>query len=196
MYFSFVTAAVLTARVAQTAMRLSYAVRAYLIQRLYLHSVSLGLATLHPPSDTDSSRAAVLISVDTRNIQAGVEVIFECLTGFVVVGVGSYMLFRLIGLAFIGPLLLACACTAFPFLLGGKLQAAQRATLGATESRIERTDYLIRNARGVRLENMENTLAESILAARENEIRQTAMFRKLDVAILLVGTCSRFSLTH
>jgi ATP-binding cassette subfamily C (CFTR/MRP) protein 1 len=169
-------------------MRLSYGIRAHLLQSLFRYSVSLSRSVgSEPPSEADLSQAAVFMSVDTMNIQVGVQVIFECITGLVIVAVGSYMLFRLIGLAFIGPLLVASACTASPFLLGRKLQESQRATLKATEARIGGINSLIRNARAARLENMEILCAKSILAAREDEIRRMAIHRRLDIMMLLVG---------
>lgn len=162
--------------------------RAHLIQEIFVSAVSAALSITSPPSAAESSASAVAVSVDTMNIQAAYEILIECMTSLIVIGVGSFMLYRLLWLAFIGPVLLASACTAVPFLLGSRLQNNQKKVLEAAERRIEATNYLLLNTRDARLEDMEQIELRSIQAAREAEIRRTAMYGRFDILVILIGT--------
>lgn len=185
--FSFLSLPLLTAHIAQQSLQLSYRIRAEFIQSIFTSVVSLGLRTEAPSTSADSSQAAVLVSVDTINVQACIEILFQCLTSFIIIGIGSYMLYRQIALAFLGSLALAFASASVPFWLGKQLQANQRASLQATEKRIEATNGVLLNPRAIRLEAMETLAFESIRVARKSEVHRTALHRSVEILVLLAG---------
>lgn len=114
--------------------------------------------------------------------------VFETASALAVVAVGSYMLYRAIGLAFLGPLAIAIISAAGPFLLGGRLQKSQRMTLEATEQRLGFMKQLMSNIRGARIEGMQPFIADAIRASRKMEIERMANYRRVEIVVLLIGT--------
>lgn len=105
-----------------------------------------------------------------------------------VIGIGSYMLFRLIDLAFLGPLLAAIACTLLPTLLAGPLSRSERRLLQATERRIASVKHLISEVRSLRFSNMQHTIESQATDNRRQEIEAAATFRRILTVVIVAGT--------
>lgn len=97
------------------------------------------------------------------------------------------MLNRVIGLAFLAPLVLALTSTAAPFLLASKLQNSQRSSLEATEQRMEAIKQLLSSVRAARIEGMEKSVAKEIRNIRAKEIELMATYRRVEIVVVLVG---------
>jgi ABC-type multidrug transport system fused ATPase/permease subunit len=158
-----------------------YQVRSYLIYRIHLRSI------LVPSPDAESGKVVVLANVDVKSIVAALKVIGDILMSGVVVGVGASLLFRVVGVVFLGPLALALASVAVTVMLGKKVNHSQRRSLEKTEKRLQSVGHFISNAKSVRISGLEDVAAEDILLYREEEVHNAALYRKILIAVLIAG---------
>lgn len=181
---SFIAVALIDAQMGQRISQLTNRFRAYLIQRIFRQAMSIDP---QKSSNSPCSRAMVLISVDTIKIQSAVGLLFQCLSTLVIVAIGGYALHRIIGIAFLGPLLLALIATTAPFLLGPIIQKAQIDAMESTERRMAGIKALAGNARAGRIEGMEDIVLQEVQLNRQLELNQMAACRKLEVGVLIIG---------
>lgn len=106
-----------------------------------------------------------------------------------VVGVGSYVLFRYINLAFLGPLLAVVACLLAPMLLGGPLSRSQQRFLEAAECRIQIVKNLISEIRNIRFSNMQSIAACQATETRAREIDAATTFRSVLTWVIAICEC-------
>ncbi|GFP57675.1 ABC multidrug transporter B [Trichoderma asperellum] len=137
MVFDQLAISVLEAHGSHAFNQLSFKTRSFLIHRIALR----GLGGSPPAGGwkTAGNRVIVHVSQDSAAIAGAVQLLGMIIPNILVIGIGSYMLFRLIHLAFLGPLLAAIACTLLPTLLAGPLSRSEHRLLQATELRIAKS---------------------------------------------------------
>ncbi|KJZ70262.1 hypothetical protein HIM_10343 [Hirsutella minnesotensis 3608] len=180
--FDFMAVALLSAHANQSTNQLGCRLRAYLTQRIFLRLHSYSFQSSSAPT-----RAVVLASVDVANVTSGLQMFFEAIPIAIIVGVGAYMLFRVIGLAFLAPFVLAIASLSITLLLSNQLQNSQRQTLEATETRLMALKQLLENPRGARIEGMESFATKELHITRQKEIGRMKAYRRVEILVLVVA---------
>ncbi len=166
--------------------QLSTRVRSFLIHNVAFRSFGVG-----PPENADwetaGSKVLVRLSEDSAAISGAIVMSGMIAPNLVVVGVGSYVLFKSIDLAFLGPLLAAVVCFLAPMLLGKPLSQSQKAFLEAAEVRIQIVKNLISDIRNIRFGNMQHTAAQQATQSRQREIDAATTFRRVLTFVIIAG---------
>ncbi|KGQ11533.1 Multidrug resistance-associated protein 1 [Beauveria bassiana D1-5] len=118
--------------------RLAFSQMSIRMRSVIVHKVALrSLARAPPAGGWSAAKGKVLVHVtqDSAAVSAAINIIGMLIPNFVIVAIGSWMLFRKIQLAFLGPLLAAAVCTLIPILLGKPLSRSERNLLEAAEQR-------------------------------------------------------------
>ncbi|KAM0745506.1 hypothetical protein ACQRIT_000890 [Beauveria bassiana] len=118
--------------------RLAFSQMSIRMRSVIVHKVALrSLARAPPAGGWSAAKSKVLVHVtqDSAAVSAAINIIGMMIPNFIIVAIGSWMLFRKIQLAFLGPLLAAAVCTLIPILLGKPLSRSERNLLEAAEQR-------------------------------------------------------------
>ena len=170
--------------------QVDYKLRSFLTHKVFQRSLAPGAQT--GTAESVSARATVLASVDIPTIIEGPDVLRDVVGNAIVVGVASHMLRQQIGLAFLGPLVLAILGTLVPLLLGPKMAFAQRTAREATEKRIQAMKQVLGDVRNVRMGGLQDLTAEQLATFRRVEIERETRFRRILAAVVVIGTSARF----
>lgn len=128
-------------------------------------------------------------SVDVRTVLQGPSVIINCIGNNIIVAVASYMLYKQIGIAFMGPLILAILGTLVPILLGPYVAKAQHAALKATEMRLQAMKQVTADVRNVRMGGLQGLTEAQVTDFRKLEVEREAKMRRILVVVVVIGTC-------
>ncbi len=168
------------------------------VHSFLIHSVALRSFGANPPENADwetaGSKVLVRLSEDSGAISRAIIMSGMIAPNLVIVGVGSYILFNYINLAFLGPLLAAVTCFLAPMLLGKPLSRSQRLFLEAAESRIQIVKNLISEIRNVRFGNMQHTSAQQATQSRQREIDAALTLRRVLTFVVVAGKYTLFQL--
>ncbi|KAM3492252.1 hypothetical protein MY3957_004440 [Beauveria namnaoensis] len=171
----------------QLFVQLANRVRSFLI-----HNVALRSFGATPPEGVDweaaSGKVLVRLSQDSAAVSGAVIMSGMIVPNVLVVGVGSYVLFKYINLAFLGPLIAVVVCLFAPMLLGGPLSRSQRKLLEAAESRIQIIKNLLSEIRIIRFSNMQQTAAQLATQSRQREIDAATTFRGVLTFVVVIAT--------
>ncbi|KAM3521744.1 hypothetical protein NHJ13051_006054 [Beauveria bassiana] len=171
----------------QLFVQLATRVRSFLI-----HNVALRSFGASPPEGADweaaSGKVLVRLSQDSAAVSGAVIMSGMIVPNVLVVGVGSYVLFKYINLAFLGPLIAVVVCLFAPMLLGGPLSRSQRKLLEAAESRIQIIKNLLSEIRIIRFSNMQQTAAQLATQSRQREIDAATTFRGVLTFVVVIAT--------
>jgi ATP-binding cassette, subfamily C (CFTR/MRP), member 1 len=182
---SFILVALLLAQSSHVMDQVSYRIRGYIIHRI--HARSILPADSRILGSTESAKVTVLANVDVANAVVVLKMFGEILTSGITVGVGAYLLFDVIGIVFIGPLVLALISVAVPVMLGDRLTNSQRRSLEATEKRLHSLSQLVANTRSIRIGGVQEIASEEVLSYRRLEINAASMYRKIFILVVLAG---------
>ncbi|KAM3535756.1 hypothetical protein MY4038_001032 [Beauveria bassiana] len=155
-----------------------------------VHKVALrSLARAPPAGGWSAAKGKVLVHVtqDSAAVSAAINIIGMMIPNFIIVAIGSWMLFRKIQLAFLGPLLAAAVCTLIPILLGKPLSRSERNLLEASERRISTVKHLISELRNIRFGYMQHTIERQAANERRLEIMAAAKFRRILSIVIVVA---------
>lgn len=170
----------------QSFEQLANKVRSFLV-----HNVAFRSLGRNPPEGADwetaGGKVLVRLSQDAAAVSGAIIMSGMIVPNIVVVGVGSYVLFRYINLAFLGPLLAALACLIAPMLLGGPLSRSQRRFLEAAECRIQIVKSFISEIRNIRFGNMHHIVSEQATQSRQREIDAATVFRQILTFVVIAG---------
>ncbi|KAL9477688.1 hypothetical protein ACSS6W_007529 [Trichoderma asperelloides] len=185
MVFDQLAISVLEAHGSHAFNQLSFKTRSFLIHRIALR----GLGGSPPAGGwkTAGNRVIVHVSQDSAAIAGAVQLLGMIIPNILVIGIGSYMLFRLIHLAFLGPLLAAIACTLLPTLLAGPLSRSEHRLLQATELRIASIKHLISEVRSLRFGNIQHTIESQATDNRRQEIEAAGTFRRILTVVIVAA---------
>ncbi|KAH8718239.1 ABC transporter atnG [Beauveria bassiana] len=171
----------------QLFVQLATRVRSFLI-----HNVALRSFGASPPEGADweaaSGKVLVRLSQDSAAVSGAVIMSGMIVPNVLVVGVGSYVLFKYINLAFLGPLIAVVVCLFAPMILGGPLSRSQRKLLEAAESRIQIIKNLLSEIRIIRFGNMQQTAAQQATQSRQREIDAATTFRGVLTFVVVIAT--------
>ncbi|KAM3506765.1 hypothetical protein MY10362_002164 [Beauveria mimosiformis] len=171
----------------QLFLQLANRVRSFLI-----HNVALRSFGATPPEGADweaaSGKVLVRLSQDSAALSGAVIMSGMIVPNVLVVGVGSYVLFKYINLAFLGPLIAVVVCLFAPMLLGGPLSRSQRKLLEAAESRIQIVKNLLSEIRIIRFSNMQQKAAQQATQCRQREIDAATTFRGVLTFVVVIAT--------
>ncbi|KAF1737236.1 ATP-binding cassette transporter abc2 [Beauveria bassiana] len=169
----------------QLFVQLATRVRSFLI-----HNVALRSFGASPPEGADweaaSGKVLVRLSQDSAAVSGAVIMSGMIVPNVLVVGVGSYVLFKYINLAFLGPLIAVVVCLFAPMILGGPLSRSQRKLLEAAESRIQIIKNLLSEIRIIRFGNMQQTAAQQATQSRQREIDAATTFRGVLTFVVVI----------
>lgn len=135
----------------------------------------------------ESARVTVLANVDAANVVVAIKLISDILTSSITAGVGAYLLFQIVGIAFLGPLFLALFSVSVPVMLGSKLARSHRNELEATEKRLRSTNQLVLNTRSVRVGGVQWFAADEVQSTRQLEVDAAALSRKIFIIVAAAG---------
>jgi hypothetical protein len=185
MLFDTLAIALLDAHSGQILTQVMHRLRAFLNEKVLERSFSPS-APVGGWTDA-SSKAVVYVSTDIPTVAHGISISNSILSSLVVVGIGSFLLFRLINLAFLGPLLVALASTLVPVALGKTLARSQRLSLEATERRIESMKSLVSETRAVRMGGLQKIAADLVAKNRRVEIDAACAYRRVITVVAVAG---------
>ncbi|ATY61267.1 ABC multidrug [Cordyceps militaris] len=165
--------------------QLSIRMRSFIVHKVALRS----LARTPPAGGWIAAKGKVLVHVtqDSAAVSAAINMIGIIIPNFIIVAIGSWILFRKIQLAFLGPLLAAVVCTLIPILLGKPLSRSERNLLEAAERRIATVKHLISELRDIRFGNMQHTMERQAANERRQEIMAAKTFRRILCVVIVVA---------
>ncbi|KAK8143998.1 hypothetical protein G3M48_006428 [Beauveria asiatica] len=155
-----------------------------------VHKVALrSLARTPPAGGWGAAKGKVLVHVtqDSAAVSAAIDMIGMIIPNLIIVAIGSWMLFREIQLAFLGPLLAAVVCTLIPVLLSKPLSRSERNLLEAAERRIATVKHLISELRDIRFGNMQHAMERQAANERRQEIMAATTFRRILCVVIVVA---------
>ena len=155
-------------------------IRGALIEAIYRKGLVLHLNSARK---SGGGKAANLMSVDTERIVACLDPFHQLWSSFILIGIGSYMLYTIIGLAFLASLLTAVGCLAAAPLLSIGLGDKQKAWSGSTDARVNLTSSIVADIKGVKLSAYEDVLEAKVLESRKKEVSLMRRFWKQIVII-------------
>ncbi|KAM3465989.1 hypothetical protein MY5147_009160 [Beauveria neobassiana] len=170
--------------------RLAFSQMSIRMRSVIVHKVALrSLARAPPAGGWSAAKGKVLVHVtqDSAAVSAAINIIGMLIPNFVIVAIGSWMLFRKIQLAFLGPLLAAAVCTLIPILLGKPLSRSERNLLEAAERRISTVKHLISQLRNIRFGYMQHTIERQAANERRLEIMAATTFRRILSIVIVVA---------
>ncbi|EGX94126.1 ABC multidrug transporter, putative [Cordyceps militaris CM01] len=165
--------------------QLSIRTRSFIVHKVALRS----LARTPPAGGWSAAKGKVIVHVtqDSAAVSAAINMIGIIIPNFIIVAIGSWILFRKIQLAFLGPLLAAVVCTLIPILLGKPLSRSERNLLEAAERRIATVKHLISELRDIRFGNMQHTVERQAANERRQEIMAAKTFRRILCVVIVVA---------
>ncbi|KAM3488208.1 hypothetical protein MY3957_008499 [Beauveria namnaoensis] len=170
--------------------RLAFSQMSIRMRSVIVHKVALrSLARAPPAGGWSAAKSKVLVHVtqDSAAVSAAINIIGMMIPNFIIVAIGSWMLFRKIQLAFLGPLLAAAVCTLIPILLGKPLSRSERNLLEAAERRISTVKHLISELRNIRFGYMQHTIERQAANERRLEIMAATTFRRILSIVIVVA---------
>ncbi|KAM3539614.1 hypothetical protein ARSEF1564_007485 [Beauveria bassiana] len=170
--------------------RLAFSQMSIRMRSVIVHKVALrSLARAPPAGGWSAAKGKVLVHVtqDSAAVSAAINIIGMMIPNFIIVAIGSWMLFRKIQLAFLGPLLAAAVCTLIPILLGKPLSRSERNLLEASERRISTVKHLISELRNIRFGYMQHTIERQAANERRLEIMAATKFRRILSIVIVVA---------
>ncbi|OAA52989.1 ABC transporter, transmembrane domain, type 1 [Cordyceps fumosorosea ARSEF 2679] len=170
--------------------RLAFSQMSIRMRSAIVHKVALRSLARAPPDGGWSAakgKVLVLVTQDSAAVSAAINIIGMIIPNFIIVAIGSWMLFRKIQLAFLGPLLAAAVCTLIPILLGKPLSRSERNLLEAAECRIATVKHLISELRSIRFGNMQHSIERQAANERRLEIMAATTFRRILSIVIVVA---------
>lgn len=169
----------------QQLMQVNRRMRSFLTHKVFQRALS-PVASVGS-SESLSSKAMVHASVDIPSVVNGPHVILECISNAFVVVVASYMLYKQIGIAFTGPLILAIIGTFVPMLLGPKVAQAETTALEAKEMRLQAMKQVTSDVRNVRMGGLQGLTEEQVAEFRVLEVARYTNVRRVLAVVVVVG---------
>lgn len=155
-----------------------------------VHKVALRSLRRAPPAGgwcSTQGKMLVHVTQDSTAVSAAISLVGMIIPNIFIVAIGSYMLFRQIGFAFLGPLLAAVVCALIPMLMGGPLSRSERNLLEATERRIATVKQLISEIRNIRFANMHHAMEHQAANGRRQEIMAATTLRRILSIVIVTG---------
>ncbi|KAJ6779518.1 hypothetical protein PWT90_06369 [Aphanocladium album] len=183
MIFDQLAITVLAAHGSLVFSQMSMRMRSFLIHRVALRCIG----SRGPRYGQSSAEGKVLVHVtqDAAAVSGAINMAGMIIPNIFVISIGSYMLFKLINLAFLGPLLASVACALVPVLMGGPVSRSERSLLEATERRITTVTHLISETRNMRFSNMHHIMKNQAMNERRREIEAATAFRRILTVVIV-----------
>ncbi|KAJ3498983.1 hypothetical protein NLG97_g702 [Lecanicillium saksenae] len=165
--------------------QMSMRMRSFLIHKVSLRS----FGSKPPVGGWNSAEGKILVHVtqDAAAVSGAIGMMGMIIPNIFVVSIGSYMLFKLINLAFLGPLFASVACTLVPMLMAGPVSRSERSLLEATERRIATVKHLISEIRNMRFSNMHHIMKIQAMNERKQEIGAATAFRRILTVVIVAA---------
>jgi ATP-binding cassette, subfamily C (CFTR/MRP), member 1 len=152
-------------------------VRGALVTTIYAKTIELSTTAL------DESAAVTLMSSDVQNICDALPQLHEVWASVIEIALGIWLLTREIGLALLGPLVVAIVSVFATMAVSKRMGPAQKAWMEAIQSRVDVTSKMLESMKGVKMLGLTPTISSLIRGLRRHEITLSLKSRRL------VATC-------
>jgi ATP-binding cassette, subfamily C (CFTR/MRP), member 1 len=138
-------------------------------------------------STEDTSSATTLMSADVERIVIGLRSIHDIWANVIQVGLATWLLERQVGVAIVGPLVLAAVCGLAALKVGQASVGQQMDWLGKIGKRITVTTEAISSIQSLKMLGLTGVLMELIQHLRVVELRSAGLYRRWEVGALVAG---------
>lgn len=153
--------------------RLNTCVRGELVTMIYTNTMTLSIGSL------EENKALTLMSTDVETIVVAFGDWFEPLACAIEVGIACFLLYDLIGIAFIAPVIVAVVSLAGISVVATHMGRAQKVWIEAIEKRVNATATWLGNAKVVKMLGFTDILSNLLQNLRAAEIMSSKKFRKI-----------------
>lgn len=148
-------------------------IRGSLVTLIYAKTVDLSITAL------DESVAMTLMATDTETICEGFRNSHELWATPIEVGVAMYLLYRQIGIALLGPGVMAFCATGGIVLIASHVGKAQTAWIEGIQTRVDVTSAMLGVMKAVKMLGFSDILTDIVQNLRLDELELSKKFRKL-----------------
>lgn len=145
-------------------------VRTALVTAIFEHALTLN------PSQLDTS-VLTLMSTDVDRIQNGFRPLHDIWANLLEAVLAAYLLFRLLGPAFLAPILIVALCIAGTITVGSFTGTRMAAWTSRTESRVNLTNAVVSSIKPLKIAGLAGAIAEMLQKSRARELRAGNAFR-------------------
>jgi ATP-binding cassette subfamily C (CFTR/MRP) protein 1 len=180
----YIGMAVATGTYQHKANRMATMVRGALVGSIYAQTLQLSITNL------DESAALTLMSSDVERICVALLSIHSLWASPLQISLAIWLLQTQVGLALLGPLLIAAIAVSGPFMISKHMGKAQKVWLERIQTRIDATAKMLHAMKGVKMLGLSSKMSSIIYQLRLHEIAHSLRMRTLTVVILAFGNMS------
>ncbi|KAI1387586.1 ABC multidrug transporter [Hypoxylon trugodes] len=158
-----------------------FMLRACLVTAIYTKATDVRVA------GEGENASLTLMSTDIERIMLGFRALHEVWADLLEVGLASWLLYNLLGVAFIAPIAILLVCTGGVSVMMQFMGAGQKAWMAGVQKRVGLTSGVIANMKNIKISGLTSPIARYIEKLRADELRASSTFRKM-----LLG-CSTFA---
>ncbi|KAI1777454.1 ABC multidrug transporter [Hypoxylon cercidicola] len=170
-----------------TSIAISTALYLYFHQRtLYMSRGCLATAiytktTQARVSGEDENAALTLMSVDVERIMLGFRSLHELWANLIEVALASWLLYELLGAAFVAPIVVVLICAAGLSFTMRFMGEAQKSWMVGVQKRVGLTSTVIANMKNIKISGLTQPIARFVENLRVDELQAGSSFRKLSL---------------
>ena len=143
-------------------------------------------------SALDESAAVTLMATDVQTICDALAQVHEVWASLIEVVLALWLLEAQMGLATLGPFVVAVSVVLGVFILSTYMSRAQKAWMEGIQTRIDVTSKMLEAMKGVKMLGLTTKLRDIIFTLRRNEIGLSIKIRKLMVLSVTLGNSADF----
>ncbi|XXG95509.1 hypothetical protein Hte_001773 [Hypoxylon texense] len=159
--------------------RVLYMSRGCLVAAIYTKTTQARM------SSEDENASLTLMSVDVERIMQGFRSIHELWANFIEVALASWLLYELLGAAFVAPIVIVLVCVSGVSFTMRFMDKSQDSWMAAVQRRVGLTSNVIANMKNIKISGLTQRFAHFVEKLRVDELQAGSGFRKL---ILLSAT--------
>ncbi|KAF2470780.1 P-loop containing nucleoside triphosphate hydrolase protein [Lindgomyces ingoldianus] len=155
--------------------------------RSSLHTAIFRKTTQMSQEMTDDSAAITLMSTDLDRIVQGVRMIHEIWAILAQVGLGCWLLYGQLGVAFISPIIVIAVCSVLLMAVTRLVDKRLVAWMAKIQNRVGITAAAISQMKSYKISGLAEIVGTTIQSLRETEIRVGLKFRWLVICTITLG---------
>ncbi|KAI1089864.1 ABC multidrug transporter [Rostrohypoxylon terebratum] len=155
--------------------RMLYMMRACLVSAIYTKTTEARAA------DGEENASLTLMSADIERIMRGAQFIHELWANLIEVSVSSWLLYNLLGAAFVAPIVIVLLCVIGVSLFMRLMDGSQKKWMAGVQKRVGLTSGVIGNMKNIKISGLTNPIARFIEKLRVDELKAGSNFRQMSL---------------
>ncbi|KAI2464664.1 ABC multidrug transporter [Annulohypoxylon bovei var. microspora] len=153
--------------------RMLYMTRACLATAIYAKTTEARAA------NEDENAPLTLMSADIERVMSGLLYIHELWANLIEVALSGWLLYDLLGAAFVAPIVVVLICTLGVTFFVRFMDKSQKAWMAGVQKRVGLTSGVIANMKNIRISGLTNPIVRFVEKLRVDELEAGSNFRKL-----------------